>query len=304
MANSYTTHRRQLYILPTKAGWIFSLLVFLLFLASIKFNHQATFLLTFLLCGFGIISSFHTQKNINKLTLSVKDASAIFCGESTEFVCRIKNPSDTKRFNVWLLSGEHKSPTDIEPNSTNKLFIRLKPEQRGVFKLPAINLTSHYPLGILFGWSKAFQSDVSCLVYPQPKDLLTEPETVLTDSEEGQPELATPAWQQQSGEQIASLKPYQIGDRLRDIHWPALAKSNQLVSKEYDSNIELKRIFAWQHVTSLSTEDKLSQLTHWLLQAEKSRLAYQLAIPGFTSEYANGDVHLQRCLEQLATWND
>ena len=304
MANSYTTHRRQLYILPTKAGWVFSLLVLLLFLASVKFSNQATFLLTFLLCGFGVISSFHTQKNINKLTLSVKDAPAIYCGEAAEFICRLQNPSDSKRFNVWLLCGEHSSSTDIEPNDTHKQSIKLKPRQRGVFKLPAINITSHYPLGILFGWSRAFNSDVTCLVYPEPKDLIAEPHSMLTESEDGQPELSAPTWHQQNGEQIASLKPYQIGDRLRDIHWPSLAKTNQLVSKEYDNNTEYKRIFAWHHVASLSTEDKLSQLTYWLLQAAKKRVSYQLTMPGFTSDHADSEAHLRQCLEQLATWDE
>ena len=206
--------------------------------------------------------------------------------------------------NVWLLCGEHSSSTDIESNSTNKQAIKLQSKNRGIFKLPAINITSHYPLGILFGWSRAFKSDATCLVYPEPKDLIAEPNSMLTESEDGQTELSSPTGQQYNGEHIASLKPYQVGDRLRDIHWPSLAKTNQLVSKEYDNNTEYKRVFAWHHVSSLPTEDKLSQLTHWLLEATKNRVPFQLAIPGFTSEHTDGDVHLQRCLEQLATWDN
>lgn len=304
MANSYTTHRRQLYILPTKAGWVFTLLVFLLFLASVKFSHQATFLLTFLLCGFGIISSFHTQKNINKITLSVKNAPAIFSGATTDFICRLHNPSDTKRHNVWILCSDHTSSSDIQANSTAKHTIKLTPTKRGLFELPAINITSHYPLGILFGWSRAFQSDATCLVYPQPKDLLSQPDSVLITSDEGQPQLSSTTSQQHNGEQISSLKPYQEGDRLRDIHWPSLAKTSQLVSKEYDNNTEFKRIFSWQQVSRLTTENKLSQLTFWLLQAEKKQTSYQLSIPGFTSEHAQGDAHLHDCLEKLATWEE
>lgn len=302
MTNSYTTNRRQLYILPTKAGWIFTLLVFLLFLASVKFSHQATFLLTFLLCGFGIISSFHTQKNINQITISLKDAPATFCGSATNFICRLNNPSDTTRHNVWILCGNKNYCLNLEPNSTTKQNIHLIAKQRGIFSLPAINITSHYPLGILFGWSRAFKSDVSCIVYPEPKDLLSAPDKTLIQTEDGQAELFSSNLQQQSGEQISSLKPYQTGDRLRDIHWPSLAKSNQLVSKEYDTNNELKQVFSWQQVNSLSVEDKLSQLTFWLLQAEKNQNSYQLSIPGYESNHAQGDAHLQQCLEKLALW--
>ena len=277
MANSYTTHRRQLYILPTKAGWVFSLLVFILFLASIKFSHQATFLLTFLLCGFGMISSFHTQKNINAITISLKDGSAIFANEKTDFICRLKNSTDVKRHNIWLLCQDQHYCVNIEPNSTVKQSIQLEAKQRGLFSLPAVNITSHFPLGILFGWSRKFQSDATCMVYPEPKDILPIPSTILLQSEEGQQQVLSTQSQQQNGEQISSLKPYQMGDRLRDIHWPSLAKNHQLVSKEYENSTEYKLIFSWQHVSNLNTEDKLSQLTYWLLDAEKNQTSYQLS---------------------------
>ena len=303
MANSYTTNRRQLYILPTKAGWVFAFLVLTLFLASIKFSHQATFLLTFLLCGFGIISSFHTQKNINGITISLKDSIAIFANEKTEFICRLNNSTDTKRHNIWLLCKDQHYCVDIEPNNTIKQSIQLKAKQRGVFQIPPVNITSHFPLGILFGWSRKFQSSAKCMVYPAPKDLLPVPDTTLIQSESGQEQVVTTNSLQQNGEQISSLKPYQIGDRLRDIHWPSLAKSNQLISKEYDNNTEYKCIFSWQQVSSLNTEDKLSQLTYWLLDAEKNQTSYQLSIPGFDSLHDHGNQHLKQCLEKLALWD-
>ena len=303
MANSYTTNRRQLYILPTKAGWIFAILVFILFLASIKFSHQATFLLTFLLCGFGIISSLHTQKNINGITISLKDSPAIFANEKTEFICRLNNSTNIKRHNIWLLCGDQHYCVDIESNNTIKQNIQLEAKQRGIFEIPAVSITSHFPLGILFGWSRKFQSGAKCMVYPAPKDLLPLPDTTLIQYEEGQEQIITTNGIQKNGEQISSLKPYQIGDRLRDIHWPSLAKSNQLVSKEYDNNTEYKCIFSWQQVSSLNTEDKLSQLTYWLLDAEKKQTSYQLSIPGFESLHDHGDQHLKECLEKLALWD-
>ena len=302
MANSYTTHRRQLYMLPTKAGWVFTGMVFLLFLASIKFSHQATFLLTFLLCGFAMISSLHTQKNINNLALKLKSSPAVFAQENAEFICRITNSSDAKRHNVWLVCGEQSYLSNIEADSTTKLILKLPTRQRGIFTLPAVTITSHYPLGILFGWSKAFKSDMTCLVFPQPKDLLKEPGSSFVESNEGEQQALSP-WPSQGGEQISSLKAYQQGDRLRDIHWPSLAKSGQLVSKEYDSSAEFKLVFTWKQVDKLNLEDKLSQLTFWILAAEKRQMNYQLFIPGFDSDYGQGPQQLNKCLEKLALWD-
>ncbi len=302
MANTYITHRRQLYMLPTKAGWMFSLIVFLLFLASVKFSHQATFLLTFLMCGFGLISSLHTQKNINNIRLEIKSAIAVYMHENAQFICNVTNPSNTKRHNIWIVCGDFHKCIDIEANTTQKVVITLKAQQRGLFKIPSISITSHFPIGILFGWSRAFQADASCIVYPQPKDILNEPESSFIQSDEGEPNT-THNGLHAGGEQIASLKAYQQGDRLRDIHWPSLAKSKQLVSKEYESNAEYKLVFNWHHVSSLTIENKLSQLAFWLLSAEKQHIDYQLSIPGHETIYSHGDNHLRQCLESIALWD-
>ena len=301
MANTYTTHRRQLYMLPTKAGWVFSLMVFLLFLASIKFSHQATFLLTFLMCGFGMISSFHTQKNINQLRLQFKNGAPVFESDTVKFTCTLSNTSNTKRHNIWLMCGDYQTRVDIDANSEKTVIIKVPANSRGIHRIAPVSITSHFPIGILFGWSRAFQADACAIVYPKPIDILAPPSASFVSSDEGDSQEMH-GGQQQGGEQIAALKAYQAGDRLRDIHWPSLAKSGQLVSKEYDNNAEHKRVFNWQQVQSIDLEDKLSQLTFWLLAADKQNMDYQLSIPGFESSYAHGEHHLTQCLEKLALW--
>ena len=50
----------------------------------------------------------------------------------------------------------------------------------------------------------------------------------------------------------------------------------------------------------LGTEEKLSRLTRWVLDAHASGLSYGLRLPGKKIEPANGDAHRQKCLEALA----
>ena len=300
--DQYITQRRQLYMLPTKAGYIYSLVVFLLFLAAIKFSHQATFLLTFLLSGFALVSALHTQKNINHIHLQVKKSKAVFLGDQAQFICNISHRTEIDRKNLWLICADHQFNFDLNKNESLQHLIKLTPSERGRYSISPVTLTSHYPLGILFGWSKAFQSNATCIVYPKPKDLLALPSLEQAESDESSKTIISHSNIIHRQGDIASLKPYQVGDRLRDIHWPAFAKSKQLVSKEYEQNTEPKRIFSWQQVSSLPTEDKLSQLTYWLVNAEKNQLDYQLIIPGYKSELANGSEHLHQCLSKLALW--
>ena len=305
MAASYTTNQRQLYILPTKPGWIFTLLVFVLFLTSIKFSHQPTFLLTFLLASIGIVSSLHTHKNINQLKIDIKHSPAIFAGEYTQFPASIHNTSDTVRRNVWFISDAFHQCFYLDANSSTDLKIKLQVAKRGRYQLPPFSLSSHFPMGVLFSWSRPQTVNAECLVYPKPLDLLQRPDLSFTASDEASNET-NPTISQYGNEHISSLKPYQAGDRLRDIHWPALAKTNQLVSKEYESDSEQRLVFSWEHVANLDTEDKLSQLTYWLLEADKQGLKYKLSIPGFESPFESnltaGSSHLTTCLEQLALW--
>lgn len=298
---SYTTQRRQLYMLPTKAGWMFSLVVFALFLASIKFSHQPTFLLTFLLSAMAITSSLHTHKNINKLTMTLGNAAPCFVNESLSFPITLHNPLDKSRHSIWVMCSDFQQCVDVPANGSVSLTIHLTAKKRGEFKLPKVSLTTHYPIGILFSWSRAFQSSSKAIVYPEPLDILSFPQLKDIDSEESI-KSSTSQTKRASGEQISSLKNYQKGDRIRDIHWPALAKTGKLISKEYDQDTQQRLVFAWDDVASLKLEDKLSQLTCWILEVTKGReqTAYQLSIPGFDSEYSSNEAHTSQCLEALA----
>lgn len=308
---SYTTQRRQLYMLPTKVGWMFSLMVFALFLASIKFSHQPTFLLTFLLSALAITSSLHTHKNINNLTMTLGNAAPCFVNERLSFPITLHNPLNNHRHSIWVMCGDFQECVDVPANESTTLTIQLTAKRRGEFTLPKVSLTTHYPIGILFSWSRAFQSTSKAIVYPKPLDLLSSPSMKDIESDESVSSDINQT-KRNSGEQISSLKNYQSGDRLRDIHWPAFAKTGKLVSKEYDQDTEQRLVFSWDDMGSLGLEEKLSQLSYWILKASEGRekVAYQLSIPNFESEYSASETHTNLCLEKLAlfpslaTWGE
>ncbi len=297
--NYYQTNHRQLYMLPTKAGWVYGLVVFALLLAALKYNHQATFLLTFLLAAIGQVTSLYTHKNLLKIGIQSLPAEPVFAGDKATFPIELKNPSTSQRHGIWTLCGDFKHCSSLAPSHTATININIPAKQRGLMNMPAIILSSQFPIGILFSWTKLFKPDTTCLIYPEPKNILPSPELKHDDTED---EEENNTKQVQGSDEFSSLRHYVPGDRLRDIHWPALAKNNQLVSKEYKTTARSSLIFDWQHVHALSTEDKLSQLTYWILQAEKQQQDYQLSIPGFTSEHTQGLQHRHSCLQQLAQW--
>ena len=57
----------------------------------------------------------------------------------------------------------------------------------------------------------------------------------------------------------------------------------------------------WQAVPGGGVEVRLSQLTRWVLAAERLGLQYGLAVPGRTIAPGCGDAHFHACLRVLAT---
>ena len=298
MQDAYQTHRRQLYILPTKTGWMLGAIIFALLIASIKYSHQGMFLLTFLLASIGQASSLYTHKNLLRITLSAVSAKPVFTDETAEFSITVKNPNDSKKHSVWLLCDNHSEYFSLEAQQSKTIITKVQTKHRGILPIPDIILTSHYPIGILFSWTKAFSAQADCTVYPKAKDFLKQPDLVSNDTEDE----ANSQSQKIGSDEFSTLKPYQTSDRLRDIHWPSLAKNQQLISKQFTAATTSTKVFNWDQVASLNIEDKLSQLTYWIIEAEKQQQQYQLDIPGFTSSLDLGSAHQHQCLSILANW--
>ncbi|HEY5720436.1 MAG TPA: DUF58 domain-containing protein, partial [Gammaproteobacteria bacterium] len=63
-------HRRRVYILPTRAGLAFALLLLLLLLGSINYGNNLGFVLTFLLGGMAWAAMHHTYRNLVRLRVA------------------------------------------------------------------------------------------------------------------------------------------------------------------------------------------------------------------------------------------
>ena len=298
--NDFQVGRRQLYILPTRIGWYFGLVLLALFGIAIKYDNQAAFMMLFILTSMGILAMHHTHNNVINLELRTQGSKSVFVGETAIFPVQLINNTPTQRIAVWLACGGFTKMNDLKPFKTQTIELQLPSVQRGYLNCEPICLTSQFPLGLLFCWTKQFISPQRCLVYPQPLDL-----TPLIDlnSQDGQqdalPSVAIGA------QDYNGMKAYQPGDQLRDIHWPSLAKTNKLVSIQYEKQSNSSINLSWFALPkSMSTEDKLSQLCFWVIQAEKAQQRYQLEMPSHTIEVNLGTSHYHECLSTLALWTE
>ena len=298
--SNFTISRRELYILPTKIGWYYIALLFALFAIAVKFDNQPAFIMLFLLISISLVAMLYTHNNVINLSISKQPAKNIFCGEQATFPVTLNNNSNKHRHALWLISGGFSQLFDLKANKKKSIELKQPSLQRGYLYCEAISITSLFPIGLFFCWSKRFKSQERCLVYPQPMDLIEIPDN---SAEAGKQEQAKSV-KLETGD-YAGMKMYQPGDRLRDIHWPSLAKTQKLITIEHEVKNNSSVNLSWFSLPStMNVEDKLSQLCYWLLEANKQAAQYQLEMPNHVVEFNQGNTHLHECLTVLALWGN
>jgi uncharacterized protein (DUF58 family) len=289
--------QRSIYIVPSKAGFLYAGVLFAMLVASINYQLSLGYALTFLLGATAIIGILHTYRNLTGITLRPGRAEPVFAGQLAEFSLMLVNPSKTERFAIHLTAwGMAKDELIDLPTAAEQLVsIALPTVRRGWLDLPRLKLWTGYPLGIWRAWAY-WHPALRVLVYPTPET----PAAPMPDN------LAISADGNGSGkgdDDVAAIRPYQDGDSMRRIAWKAVARSasDNLLSKQFDGGDRGELLLDWRLLPAqLDTEARISRLTRWVIDAESSGTRYALNLPNEQIALDSGATHRQRCLEALA----
>ena len=63
--------QRRIFILPTRQGVLFAIVLLIMLIGSINYNNSLGYLLTFLLASLAVVSILHTYRNLLSLKISV-----------------------------------------------------------------------------------------------------------------------------------------------------------------------------------------------------------------------------------------
>ena len=124
-------HRRRIYILPTKHGLTFALMLLLLFIGSLNYTLSLGYLLTFFLAALGIVAMLHTFRNLQGLLVRWRVSEPVFAGDNALFPLQFENPSGNGRFAIDVASTADNSQKLDLPHDTGLLKIPLYAAQVG-----------------------------------------------------------------------------------------------------------------------------------------------------------------------------
>jgi uncharacterized protein (DUF58 family) len=291
-----TLTRRRVYILPSRTGIIFAVLLLAMLIGAINYQNSLAFIFTFLLTGMALVSMVHTFRNLNGLRFRVGHIQPVFAGEQAAFPLSVENPHGPQRLAIKLLFHSQPPQTlDLAVNGGQWLELHYPSSKRGWLHPGRITAYTRFPLGLFHAWAY-INIEMQALVYPPPSaDRKLPAEALVQDGSSGD--------QGKGDDDFASLRPYHPGDSLRHVHWKALAREQGLVTKQFGGGVSEQLWLKWELLGTLPTEEKLSRLTRWVLEADSRGMAYGLALPQREITPQRGDAHRRQCLEALALYN-
>lgn len=292
----YLLTQRRVYILPTKQGLSFSVLLFIMLLGSINYSNSLGYFLTFLLSSLVIVTIFHTYSNLLKLSFESATCAPCFAGESSAFSVQVNNRNLHTRYSVQTFTSEKMiTTTDIQANSLTSVIIKHTFSHRGLVDLPRFTIESRFPFGLFRAWA-ILELDHKQLVYPKPAT-----DKLLPIKHSG---LSEGNKQSSIGrDDFRGLRSYVQGDPLQHVHWKSYARHQTLQTKEFSASSANELWLSWEDTTAKGTELKLSQLCRWVLLANKQKLNFGLSIKGVLIKPGSGTKHLKLCLQQLALYD-
>jgi uncharacterized protein (DUF58 family) len=286
-------HRRRIYILPTRAGWGFALLVFCMFVAGLNYGNSTALFLTFWLGGFALVGMHRCHRNLLGVDLQAVSAAPTFAGSTSRVELTLDNTATLTRLRIEAdLPGLPANATDIAARSAARVTLEVPAHTRGRLQVDGLRLSTALPFGLFRAWTWVYLP-LEIIVYPRPRGSLPLPNVAG----------ATPGTQVRGGlggDEWLGLRNFRDGDSPRQVAWKAYARGSPLLVKEYCSAISPERRFDYERLAKLDMERRLEQLAAWIVDAEKRGERYALSLPGTQLPLDRGPQHRHQCLRALA----
>lgn len=288
-----TLTRRRIYILPTRAGYAFAIILLVMLLGATNYSNSMAFVLTFLLVSLGSNTMWQTHRNLLKLDVTVEGAAPVFAGQQARVRVAITNPHRQGRYGLQLrLDGQPARSVDVPGQDSVETELPLKTERRGQLPVDRIRIDTRYPLGLFEAWSWP-RYTTPVLVYPRPAE--NAPPIALSGEggDSGRPVAG-------DGDEFAGLRKYATGDSPRHVAWKAVARSGRWLTKEFQTHHSEDRWLRWDELGAHGPEQRLSILCRWVLDAHQQGQPYGLELPDRVIPPDLSDAHRHECLKALA----
>ncbi len=285
--------RRRLYILPTRAGLGFGLLVLGMLIAALNYANSLALLTACLLGGLALVAMHQCHRNLLALQITAALTTPAFAGERGLLGLTLANGSRLARYRVEVEAPETQgAAADLPPLATRRIELEVPAPRRGLVHIGRIRISTTHPFGLFRAWTWV-HAPLTLTVFPRPRGGRPVPPHAGAERAH--------AWVKGDDEdEWRGLRAFVEGDSPRQIAWKAYARGAPLLVKEYAASGSQRRIFDFGELAGLDTEARLEQLARWIVDAEARGDTYGLVLPETSLPPRRGSEHYGRALTALA----
>ena len=287
--------KSKIYIVPTRRGFAYGLwTVALLITGAVTGNHALIGVLT-LLITLGLLTMHLTHLNLARLQIKAVEIEPGFAGENGVLRMKVNNPLDTPMVSLQIggqLGGQNSGNVLNIPAGEHWLpNLNIPLAKRGIHKIDLIKIASVYPLGLFYAWTN-WEGEAVSIVYPaRDPEREIDPNQVSNDARGLGPES-----------EFDGHRKAIEGDSARRLDWKVYARSQKLLFKLYDREIEDPLILRWDSIPGSDVEIKLCALSTSIDACKRSRRAIGLVLPDQQFPVHSSEDHYLKCLEALAVF--
>jgi uncharacterized protein (DUF58 family) len=288
-----TLQRRRLYILPTRTGIAYGSLLLMMLIAGLNYANSLALLVTFLLAGLALVAMHACHRNLLGLSVLELSSQDSFAGEQAALQLRLANSSIQPRVGI-VLDTQGQAPVTCAALAGADVVVTLHIDtpRRGSMPIGRVRIMTTWPFGLFRAWTWLYLAhDIT--VYPRPAG--QRPLPLAAGARSG-----TAPRESGEADEWATLRAFRDGDSPRQVAWKAYARGAPLLVKEYTASGSAERVFEFDALAGLDTEQRLSQLSGWIVKSAADGERYGLGLPRRRIGLDQGQVHRQRCLRALA----
>jgi hypothetical protein len=259
--------RKRLKQKATLGSLLVVIIIFGLFFEAYMHNFNLVYILLFFIFSFALIASPLGIMNFSGLNLKLERTDRLFAKERSlaYFSLYADKISDSYALSFHCDVSNTFIPS-LSAGETKILSIPLIPSSRGMFEIQGCSLESLFPLATI-RFVQKFPDRFQTVVYPQPKGISLEAFLRRQQSRFGE----------ESDFEGITVHSGMI--HLSKIHWPSVAKGITAI-KKFTYEVPLEHLFFDFWGSGSNDEERLSQLTLWVLACEKQHLPFKIQMPG------------------------
>ncbi|TSE20419.1 hypothetical protein Talka_00765 [Tepidimonas alkaliphilus] len=295
---------RNLYVLPTRPGWMLIGTLALLLIGSINFQLNLGYALTFLVAGSAAAAVWAAHANLRGLTLALHGQPELWAGQPAALTLSL-DPAARDRLALELrvagAGADAATLLDVPARQPALATVTWTPPRRGRLPAPLLAVGTRYPLGVCRVWS-VWRPQAQLLVYPAPEPDAPPPPARRRDDAAPDgghapaPESGVPD----------DVRPWRAGDAPRRVLWKKAARLPQDDPAQWwvrSAAAQAAQPDLWldERDSGLTDPEAVrARLCAWVLAADARGLRYGLRVGGVEIAPDHGPAQRRRCLEALA----